>query len=153
MNEEEKKKYQLLKEKNKRKVKEANCKNDALLQECIISLKECIVLSLENTRRLFNKFASDFSLSLTGSINWNEFNGEVCTEEMSYICKLINLQNQYCILWDKQDTPGVICDLSTILNCIDDVLAVSFNTWLLSMDGKEVIEFYHEGVITYGKLE
>ena len=52
-----------------------------------------------------------------------------------------------------QDPPSVICDLSTILNNLYDVLAVSFNTWLLSLRGQEVIEFYHGNIVTYGRLD
>ena len=52
-----------------------------------------------------------------------------------------------------QDTPAIICDLFTILNNIYDVLAVSFNTWLLSLNENEIIEFYHGSKVTYGKLQ
>ncbi len=61
-------------------------------------------------------------------------------------------EEKYYVLWNKRDIPCMMCDLRSILHCLDDILAVSFNMWLLSIDGKEVIEFLHEGIITYGKI-
>ena len=72
---------------------------------------------------------------------------------MPYLYQTLNLKNKYYILWDMQDTPAIICDLFTILNNIYDVLAVSFNTWLLSLNENEIIEFYHGSKVTYGKLQ
>lgn len=111
------------------------------------------MLTLEKSNGIFNKLENNFPINLTGGIDWNEFDGDVSTEGISYIYRNVNLQNKYYILWDNQAIPCVICDLYSILKCIDDVLAVSFNTWLLSMEGTEVVEFYHEGDITYGRLE
>lgn len=96
MDQEKREKYQLLKEKNRAKVRDAKWKNNLLFKECIASLDDYSILS--------------------------------------------------------QDLPCVSCKLSRILNNIDDVLAVSFDTWLLSQNEREVIEFHHEGKIIYGKV-
>lgn len=152
MNEEQKNRYQLLKDKNVRNIKENNWKTDFLFQECIGFLNDCMILTLEDSENIFKMFEENFPITLSGSIKWDEFNGTIITEGISYVHNTLSLQNKYYVLWDKQDIPCIVCDLATILNHINDVLAVSFNTWLLSMDGKETIEFYHEGTITYGKL-
>ena len=47
MNDEERKKYHALKEKHKIKVKELNLRNNILFTECIASLQECSILSLD----------------------------------------------------------------------------------------------------------
>lgn len=49
MDEEKRKRYQLLKEKNKTKVKEWNWQKNVLFKECIDSLNEYSILSLEET--------------------------------------------------------------------------------------------------------
>ena len=46
--------------------------------------------------------------------------------------------------WDR--------NIEDILDNIYDVLAVSFDTWLISTDMKRIIEFYHEGSITTAKI-
>lgn len=153
MNEEQTKRYHLLKEKNKRKLRDENWKHNLLFQECINSLNNCEILFLENTEKIFNKLIKIFPITFYGSIDWNKFNGIMNTEEMPYLYQALNLKNKYYVLWDMQDTPSVICDLSTILNNLYDVLAVSFNTWLLSLSGQEVIEFYHGNIVTYGRLD
>ena len=61
-------------------------------------------------------------------------------------------QEKYYIIWDNVELPCVSCELKSIKEHLDDVLAVSFDTWLLSEEGDEIIEFYHEGKITYGKI-
>lgn len=152
MNDEQKIRYQILKDKNFKAVKESSWNNDVLFQECIDSLKEYHLLSLEESAKVFKEFEKNYPITLSGHIDWKKFNGIVSEDGMPYIYENVDLHEKFYILWDKQDIPCVICELTTILGCMDDVLAVSFNTWLLSLDTNEVIEFYHEGRITYGKL-
>lgn len=70
---------------------------------------------------------------------------------MIYIISLRIVMN--IILFDQKDIPCISCKLAAVIENIDDILAVSFDTWILSKDIKEVIEFYHEGTIVYGKIE
>lgn len=41
-------------------------------------------------------------------------------------------------------------DLYTVIEVIDDVTAVSFDTWLFSPNEGVVIEFHHDGEIIIG---
>ena len=52
--------------------------------------------------------------------------------------------------WDEATRPAVKSDLHHVLNHIEDVTIVSFDTWLFSPAEKYVIEFYHEGEVTIG---
>ena len=58
---------------------------------------------------------------------------------------------QYTLVYDLQWMVKVE-NIDDILDNIDDVLAVSFDTWLISVDMKRLIEFYHEGDITLGNI-
>lgn len=151
MNEETRKKYQLLKEKNKIKARELKLENNILYKECIASLKECNVLSLEESKVLYDQFKNNFSITSSGCIKWKCVKENVVIECISEISHMVNVFQEYYILWDQIDLPCVSCKLITIIENIEDVLAVSFNTWLLSKDKREVIEFHHEGKIIYGK--
>lgn len=157
MNEEQKKKYQLLKEKQQKNEKEFRWKDNMLFQECIAALGQCSVLSIEETEKIANIMQKNFSF-VYESIDWNSFSDgvEIKQEELAY---KFNENTTYYIVWDNGDVPFVKAEFGRIMHAINDVLAVDFNTWLLSMDGKQIIEFRHEheeGIaysITYGKIK
>lgn len=152
MNEEMKKRYQLLKEKNNAKVKELIWKNNILFTECIDMLHGCNIISLEETENLFEQMQKNFPMTTYGCINWNGVKESLILNDISDIRNICDINDAYYILWDQGGVPCVNCQLSIILENIDDVLAVSFDTWLLSKNTREVIEFYHEREITYGKI-
>lgn len=152
MDEKRRKKYQLLKEKNQLRSKELNWKNNILFKECIDSLNVYKMLSLEESEILFNQIKDNFPMTSYGCIDWKSVKDCIAIEHISDIYNIFKDCYEYYILWDQKYIPCVSCKLSTIIENIDDVLAVSFDTWLLSKDKKEVIEFYHEGKIVYGKI-
>lgn len=151
MTEEQKIRYLLLKEKAKTNSEIMRLEEDKLYSECITLLDKCSVLSIEDTRNVFLAFESNYPFSAFGNIDWSTFKGAIKIVEVSDLYEL-ETKNDYYILWDREGLPCVRCDLYTILQHIDDVLAVSFDTWLLSVDGTEIVEFHHDGKITYGKL-
>lgn len=127
--------------------------SDVLFQECKIVLNKCTILSLKESKEIFSRFENLYPILSSGSINWKNFKGTlVKIFSVSELSAYINKSSKYYILWDKNNIPCILCDFCEILKNINDVLAVSFNTWLLSMDYKEVIEFYHLGNITIGQI-
>ncbi|MGQ0437679.1 CDI toxin immunity protein, partial [Bacillus sp. B-TM1] len=54
------------------------------------------------------------------------------------------------IIWDEASLPIIKTNLHQILQVIDDVTAVSFDTWLYSPNLGYAIEFYHEGEVRIG---
>ena len=48
-------------------------------------------------------------------------------------------------MWDEENLPCLKSELKDIINSIDDVTAVSFDTWAVSSDYNIIIEFYHRG--------
>ena len=153
MKEEKRKKYQLLKEKNQLRVKGLNWKNNILFKECINLLNGCSILSLEESEVLFGKIKDNFPFTDYGCIDWNNINFCVTINDIYDIYNILKDCYQYYIIWDQKDIPCISCKLAAVIENIDDILAVSFDTWILSKDIKEVIEFYHEGTIVYGKIE
>ena len=152
MDEEKRKRYQLLKEKNKAKVKEWNWQKNVLFKECIDSLNEYSILSLEETEALFEQLRYNFPMTNYGCIDWKKVNDAIVIKNISDIFNIFNKSYEYYILWEQQELPCVSCKLAKIIDNIDDVLAVLFDTWLLSKDKKEIIEFHHEGKVIYGKI-
>lgn len=63
----------------------------------------------------------------------------------------IGKNEKFYIIWAKE-LPIIESNLYSILNAIDDVSAVEADTWLLSSDFNEIIEFHHEGKIISGRL-
>lgn len=51
------------------------------------------------------------------------------------------------VIYDDAKLPVIKCRFSRIMKCLDDVLAPSFDTWLLSEDYSIIIEFHHSGEI------
>ena len=54
------------------------------------------------------------------------------------------------IVWSDPEKPILRCSRQGILSCLEDVLAVAFDTWLVSEQLDRVVEFYHEGAVTMG---
>ena len=147
---EAKKKYEILKAKNEGMKFEKKWKSNKLFMECIDLLKKCMIMSKEESEALFQQFQGLVPIRY-GRVDWKKMTNYAKTsiEEIKQSC---NRDKEYYILWDDYDVPCVHCCLQTIIDNIDDVLAVTSNTWLLSEAKDEIIEFYHEGEIVYGEI-
>lgn len=127
-----------------------------LYEECIEALKNNYEILAEDERsKILNDFENKFKLTSWGRINWNEISQKVQVNSATEIkSKLINNTSKnninVYIIWDEVNLPIVKSDLSTVIRVIDDVTAVSFDTWLVSLDDGVIIEFYHDGEITIG---
>lgn len=127
-----------------------------LLEECIEALGVNIDI-LENTQRkmIVNSFENTFPITFWGRIDWSNIQnyGEIYnTDEIKLY--LHNCFGSYSktvyIIWDEATLPIIKTDLHQVLKVIDDVTAVSFDTWIYSPSLGYVIEFYHEGDIRIG---
>ena len=147
---ETKKKYELLKIQNDKIMYEKHWKSNGLFMECIELLENCLVLSKEESEELFQQLQMLVPFQ-NGRIDWkiitNSSKMSVKDFEKSNIDK-----KQYYVIWDSYDVPCVYCGFRTIVNNLDDILAVSSNTWLLSEGKDEIIEFYHEGDFIRGEI-
>ena len=86
----------------------------------------------------------------TGKIDFSKYADahEINFEEI----RQLSDESEYYVIWDNAAIPIIKCNIEDILDNIYDVLAVSFDTWLISTDMKRIIEFYHEGSITTAKI-
>lgn len=123
-----------------------------LLEECIEALgNDICIFNGDEKLDIEDKFYNMVSLTTWGRINWDKFKsiGEVKgVEDLN----IIEGNKKYYIIWGDIEMPIVKSELVNILNNLDDVIAVSFDTWLLAEDESMVIEFYHESDVTIGML-
>lgn len=55
------------------------------------------------------------------------------------------------VIYDDAKLPVIKCRFKRVMECLDDVLAPSFDTWLLAEDYTKIIEFHHSGEINLVK--
>lgn len=145
----EKKEYlEQLKKKNKEYQDRKKINDNILLKECITALaSNANLLEDEEKKNIYKRFKEKIPF-LPWGIDWKQFEtfksinkleqiGDVCVNKIFYI------------IWNE-DLPIIKSELPTIIKHIDDISAVEPDTWLLSTNYDEVIEFYHEGKITFG---
>lgn len=61
---------------------------------------------------------------------------------------IIDYQNVlFYVIWDEESLPVIQCDFYTIIQQIECVTAVSFDTWLVNDELNVYIEFNHDGNI------
>lgn len=51
------------------------------------------------------------------------------------------------VIYDDAKLPVIKCRFKRVMECLDDVTAASFDTWILSEDYTKIIEFHHSGEI------
>lgn len=148
---ETKKKYELLKAKNKNMMYEKNWERNGLFMECIDLLEKHSILSKEKSEELFRELQMLIPFK-NGRVDWEKItnSSRISIKEFE---KYNKIDKQYFVMWDSHDVPCVYCGLQSIIDNLDDILAVSSNTWLLSEDKDEIFEFYHEGEIMHGIMD
>ena len=87
-----------------------------------------------------------------GRVDFSKFKFKTNINTIDSICKLIKNFTEIYVMWDNADLPCLKCELRDIIKFIDEVTAVSFDTWLVSSDYNIIIEFYHDGQIMLGIL-
>ena len=118
-----------------------------LLEECLDVLKK---YSIIEDKELEEQILSNLKSTFYGKIDFSKYADahEINFEEIRQLPD----ESEYYVIWDNAAIPIIKCNIEDILDNIYDVLAVSFDTWLISTDMKRIIEFYHEGSITTAKI-
>jgi len=130
-----------------------------IFDECLEALgKDKVVQSEDETREVFKSFTSIFPITKWGVIDWAMVPNKHMVSKLDDIIGVITAKKsssdkRVFILWNDGSLPSIRVDLETTLRVIDDVTAVSFDTWLYSPDDMYVIEFHHEGRITIGFVQ
>lgn len=90
-----------------------------------------------------------------GRIEWEKVSNhaEVNTidEIISFLDQNVNeYSNVVYVIWDEGILPVIQTTLYKVLKDIDDVTAVSFDTWIFSPSKEYVIEIFHDGEVRVG---
>ncbi|MEZ0118339.1 UNVERIFIED_ORG: hypothetical protein ABRZ91_002296 [Heyndrickxia coagulans] len=126
----------------------------SLLDECIDALGEKAIV-LPEKEEIMNEFDHSFPITKWGRIDWTkvkrQFTISTVEDLLSFLKAYhIKLDHTVYILWDEGSLPIIQSELGKILEAIDDVTAVSFDTWIFSSSPKFVIEIFHDGEIKIG---
>ncbi|MBP2658663.1 MAG: hypothetical protein H6Q69_1695 [Firmicutes bacterium] len=129
--------------------------NLTLSEECIIALRnDYKIYDEKETKEIFTSMLNQFPLTQWGRIDWDNTGIQFKKVGSKELSKLLNstknLDMNMYILWDEVSLPAVSTTLERFLNAIDDVTAVSFDTWIFCSESNYVIEFYHESEIRIG---
>lgn len=132
----------------------------SLLDECIEALGDNTkVLSMPETENIFSNFENTFPITTWARIDWEKINAKINLISSNDIIPSLHnyfsqkdLERHSYILWNDASLPAIEAKLEQIIKVIDDVTAVSFDTWIFSPQLGYVIEFYHEGEITLGLI-
>lgn len=86
-----------------------------------------------------------------GQLDWKKYqNPQTVTWEVFY-SRIREFGTCY-IVWSDAEMPVLHCSAERIVQNLDDVLAVSFDTWLIAADFRAVAEYYHDGTMTIGEI-
>lgn len=118
-----------------------------LFEECISVLERYDIIKDSKQEEMI---LSNLKLNFYGKVDFSKYINP-CNIKFDEL-QLLSDSGEYYVLWTDSTLPIIRCNINDILKNIDDVLAVSFDTWLISVDMKQIIEFYHEGIITTAKI-
>lgn len=123
-----------------------------LFEECLLALDGSTKLSNNETLEVYNLMAELFPITSWGRIDWEKVERKQRLQCSNILFKIedVDLDAEVYIIWDEVTLPAVKTNLKKVLSVIDDVTAVSFDTWIFCHEDKYVIEFYHESDIQIG---
>jgi hypothetical protein len=130
-----------------------------LLEECIVALgNQGVAVDASEGKIIFEEMTKLFPMTSWGRIDWEK---TICKMEKVEKEKVItqlsrhnrNIEKEVYIFWDEITLPVVKSNLKKIIEVIDDVTAVSFDTWIFCPGENYVIEFSHGGELTIGILK
>lgn len=146
MNEIKKKQYQELKNNNYNCVIERKWKSNILLQECLAVLgNNKNIISIEQQQSILD----DFNNILPQIVKSNK------RKKIQSIQELLPHweKKSVYIIWDEDDLPIVQIDFKYVVDHIDDVSAVAFETWIVAVEMNEFIQFDARNRISEINLE
>lgn len=123
-----------------------------LFEECILALEgHAIQMNDEKTKEIFKEMIIKFPITQWGRLEWDIIGNKLVEiEEKDIISKLcevgLEVNKGIYILWDNATLPAIKSNLANVLDVIDDVASVSFDTWIFCPESNYVIEFYHDSV-------
>lgn len=136
----DKSKLEKLKDKNKIYIRYKKWAENELLQDCLNLLSDVKLIETEqDIGQLNHSMCKKFPIN-----EYRHIDGayELSREEMDFFP-----HRRYYILWDDMELPAILCLGKSILKCLDDIFAVSFDTYIFLEDFSEIIHSDDSGVL------
>ncbi|MEH7789348.1 hypothetical protein V7358_08210 [Bacillus pumilus] len=113
------------------------------------------VLYDNDRAQILSNLENYFPFYCYGQIEWEKVSAyaEVDTfnEIRSFLCqKMDEYSDIVYVIWDEGTLPIIQFTLDKVFEAIDDVTAVSFDTWIFSPSSGYVIEIFHDGEVKVG---
>ena len=119
-----------------------------LFDECVEALFPNVeILSEDMSTKVARNMINIFPFSKYGRVEWSDVNDKKEIVNQEVIKSLVDISEDIYIIWDDASCRVIKSNLKVVLENIDDVVAVSFDTWLMQVEGKYVIEYHHNGNI------
>ena len=149
MNEETKKKYERLKKKNRITSIQKSWGNNVLLQECVEATGGEL-LNYDEGNKILEEIQVNIPFGFDGRVDFSKFKSKYNIISIASLSEVINNSMEFYVMWDEVNLPCLKAELKNIIRCIDDVTAVSFDTWVVSSQYNIIIEFNHDREIVLG---
>ncbi|MFN8359647.1 MAG: hypothetical protein U0264_07005 [Candidatus Kapaibacterium sp.] len=130
-----------------------------LFDECIELIgSDVVILDKFSTKTIVQNMDIMFPFTTWGRVDWDNqdlFERKVPITIIQDIYQYIDIPKNdlVYIVWDNGTLPVIITKLLLVIQYVEDITCVSFDTWIFSPDERWILEFYHEGEITFGKLK
>lgn len=115
-----------------------------LFNEAVDALVDVIILSPDEADNIINKFERTFPFdgSGCGKIDWDEIKKKSMITHISEVEKYesYSLDDKCFVIWNDQSCEILETNLGNVINAFDDVIAVSFDTWIFIPSKNNVIE-------------
>lgn len=124
-------KLQELIKKNKIRLKQKYLSDNELFQNCLKKITDAEIIE-ENaeTENIVDLMESRFNI---------KYHHVDSSYEISPDKLFLNSEQKYYIIWDNADIPVLKCSGKYILQCLEDVFSVDFDTYIVSENFKEII--------------
>lgn len=126
-----------------------------LYEECLMALSDNVTaMGLNQSKIHADEFFEIFPLTSWGSVKWIEkeilFQSSDFQSFYSFLLDYDLLNEECFVLWGDPTLPIIITNLLLLVRNIDDVTAVSFDTFIFIKEKCIFIEIRHDGTITLG---
>lgn len=125
-----------------------------IFDECIAALKkegEVVILSEEESKEIEKEFEGTVPLdSRMGKVDFSQIvrKKEIVTDEdilEELYNNNVNVNEPVYVFWSDAGYPTIKTSIKNVINAIEDVISVSFDTWIFCPKERYVVEYYHEG--------
>lgn len=126
----------------------------AIFDECIEALKrkgEVIILSEEETNEIINEFEENIPGDpFIPKVDFSQISRKkkiVADEDIleELYKNNIDVKEPVYVFWNDADLPAIKTSITNVINVIEDVISVSFDTYIFCPKERYFVEYYHEG--------